>query len=69
MKSLTVGKDSMSPKAGIIGKRREHMFYTGMAIAVVYLGRFVNRCLAPAPAGDRKHASLALVCDLVDSVG
>ena len=35
MKSLTVGKDSMSPKARVIGKRRERLFYTGMAIAVV----------------------------------
>ncbi len=35
MKSLTVGKDSLSSKAGIIGKRRDRLFYTGMAIAVV----------------------------------
>ncbi len=35
MKSLTFGKDNISPKAGIIGKRRERLFYTGMAVAVV----------------------------------
>jgi hypothetical protein len=33
MKSLAVGKDSRSPKARIIGKRRDRLFYTGMAIA------------------------------------
>jgi hypothetical protein len=35
MKSLMVWKDSMSSKAGIIGRRRERLFYTGMAIALV----------------------------------
>ena len=35
MKSLMVGKRSMAAHAGIISKRREHLFYTGMAVAVV----------------------------------
>ncbi|MCA1634033.1 MAG: hypothetical protein LC802_10035 [Acidobacteria bacterium] len=35
MKSLTVGKDSLPPKVVIIEKRRERLFYTGMAVAIV----------------------------------
>jgi hypothetical protein len=35
MKSLIVGKNAGAAHAVIIGKRREHLFYTGMAVAVV----------------------------------
>jgi hypothetical protein len=35
MKPLMVGKRSAEASAGIISKRRERLFYTGMAIAVV----------------------------------
>ena len=35
MKPMTVGKSSMAAPAGITGRRRERLFYTGMAVAVV----------------------------------
>jgi hypothetical protein len=35
MKPLMVGKRSMEASAGIKGKQRERLFYTGMAIAIV----------------------------------
>ncbi|HEX8492547.1 MAG TPA: hypothetical protein VF658_06870 [Pyrinomonadaceae bacterium] len=35
MKPLTVGKKNMPAHAGIINKRRERLFYTGMAVAFI----------------------------------
>src|SRR5918998_662628 len=35
MKPLTVGKQSMAAHTGITGRRRERLFYTGMAVAFV----------------------------------
>jgi hypothetical protein len=35
MRPLTVGKSSMSARTGASGRRRERLFYTGMAVAVV----------------------------------
>lgn len=35
MKTMTVGKRVLAAPAGITGRRRERLFYTGMAVAVV----------------------------------
>ncbi|MCA1636548.1 MAG: hypothetical protein LC802_23380 [Acidobacteria bacterium] len=69
MKTLTVGKGGVAAPLGIEGRRREHLFYTGMAAAIVltvfagfartyYLGPYFGaRALSPLWSGPGRPSS------------